>query len=183
MQQFEIVLKNDKTKSYHFIALLLVLLNLAVFIFLLVAKIHFYEASAAVLLIGLYIIYQVYAAKKNNISFNVNQVTFFVLAGTWVSLQNYLAAFACAVTGILYHLSLQKLKFVFNENCVMRMNFPAAEYSWNKLSNVILKDNILTIDFNNNKLIQAEIENEGNIDETNFNKFVQACLNTISYSQ
>lgn len=182
MQQFEIVLKNDKIKSYHLIALFLIFLNLSAFIFFLVARIHFYESSVSILLLGLYIIYQLYSAKKKNIAFSLNAITFFLLAGTWISLQNYLAAFACVVTGIFYHLSLQKLKFVFNENCVKRMNFPTAEYGWNKLSNVILKDTILTIDFTNNKLIQSEIENEKDIDETKFNEFVQSYLNAVSYS-
>jgi hypothetical protein len=171
MQQFEIVLKNDKIKSYRFIALFLVLLNLAIFIFFLFAKIYFYEASVALLLLGLYIIYQLYNAKKNHTTFYINEITFFILAGSWIALQNYFAALACVLVGVLYHLSLQKLTFVFNNNYIKRMNFPQAEYSWNTMSNVILKDNILTIDFNNNKLIQAEIENA--VNETEFNEFVQ----------
>jgi len=171
MQQFEIVLKNDKIKSYRFIALFLVLLNLAIFIFFLFAKIYFYEASVALLLLGLYIIYQLYNAKKNHATFYINEITFFILAGSWIALQNYFAALACVLVGVLYHLSLQKLTFVFNNNYIKRMNFPQAEYSWNTMSNVILKDNILTIDFNNNKLIQAEIENA--VNETEFNEFVQ----------
>ena len=41
-------------------------------------------------------------------------------------------------------------------------------------ANVILKDNILTIDFKNNKLIQVEIEN--NINEIQFNEFARQQL-------
>ncbi len=180
MQLFKIVLKNDKTKSYQFIALLLVFLNLAIFIFLLFMKVHFYEASAALLLTGLYVIYLKYKAKKTHTRFFINEVTFFILAGSWVALQNYLAVFLCIILGVMYHLSLQKLAFVFNENHVKRMNFPEAEYSWSMLSNVILRDNILTIDFNNNKLIQAEIEND--INEIEFNEFAQSRLKTFSHS-
>jgi len=42
------------------------------------------------------------------------------------------------------------------------------------LANVMLKDNILTVDFRNNKLIQLEIE--GNINEIQFNEFAQQQL-------
>ncbi|MEP6926410.1 MAG: hypothetical protein ABI834_02185 [Ginsengibacter sp.] len=174
MQQFEITLKNDKIKFYKFIALLLALLNLAVFIFLLISDVHFYEAAAALLLSGLYLIYILYTAKKNHRIFFVSEITFFILAGSWVALQNYLIAFACVLLGILYHLSLQKLQFVFNEHFVKKINFPQKQYEWEMLSNVMLRDNILTIDFKNNKLIQLEIES--NLSEVNFNQFAQQQL-------
>lgn len=174
MQHFEITLKNDKIKFYKFIALLLVLLNVAVFIFLLTAHVHFYEAAAALLLSGLYLIYLLYVAKKNKSPFFINTIIFFILAGSWVALQNYLVAFGCVTLGILYHLSLQKLQFVFNGNFVKKMNFPQKGYSWEMFANVMLKDNILTIDLKNNKLIQLEIE--GNIDETLFNEFAHQQL-------
>ena len=130
MQQFEIILKNDKIKSYKFIALLMVLLNIAVFIYLLIAGIHFYEASAALLLSGLYLVYLIYAAKKNKRAFFINEITFFILAGCWLALQNYVIAIACATLGILYHLSLQKIQFVFNDNFIKKINFPRKEYPW-----------------------------------------------------
>jgi hypothetical protein len=174
MRHFEIILKNDKTKFYKFIALLLVLLNLAVFIFHLIADVHFYEAAAALLLSGLYLIYQRYAAKKNTSVYFINGLTFFILAGSWVALQNYWIAFACAALAILYHLSLQKLQFVVNDNFVKKMNFPQKVYSWEMLANVMLRDNILTIDLKNNKLIQLEIES--NISESQFNEFAQQQL-------
>jgi hypothetical protein len=174
MQQFEVTLKNDKIKFYKSIALLLVLLNLAVFIFLLIADVHFYEDAAALLLLGLYLIYLLYKSKKNKSVFFINGITFFILAGSWVALQNYLMAFACVTLGILYHLSLQKIQFVFNGSFVKKMNYPQKAYSWEMLANVMLRDNILTIDLKNNKLIQLEIES--NINEIQFNEFVHQQL-------
>ena len=63
------------------------------------------------------------------------------------------------------------------------MNFPPVEYQWNQLSNVMLRDNILTLDFNNNKLIQIEIENEKNINEVEFNEFAQQQILKYSNSE
>jgi len=174
MQQFEITLKNDKIKFYKFISLLLVLLNLAVFVFLLIANVHFYEAAAALLLSGLYLIFLLYIAKKNKDVFSVNEVTFFILAGSWVALQNYLVAFACVLLGILYHLSLQKLQFLFSNSFVKKLNFPQKVYAWEMFANVVLRDNILTIDLKNNTLIQFEIESD--ISESQFNAFAQQHL-------
>lgn len=174
MQQFEIILKNDKIKSYKFIALLLVSLNIVVFTYLVIAGIHFYEASGALLLSGLYLIYLRYAAKKNRRAFFINEITFFILSVCWLVLQSYLIAIACATLGILYNLSLQKIQFLFNDNFVKKINFPQREFQWEMFSNIVLKDNILTVDFRNNKLIQVEIEN--NINEIQFNEFAQQQL-------
>jgi uncharacterized YccA/Bax inhibitor family protein len=50
--------------------------------------------------------------------------------------------------------------------------FKTIIFPWSAMDNVILKDNILTIDFKTNKLIQVEVANQGTvIDETAFNRF------------
>ncbi len=58
----------------------------------------------------------------------------------------------------------------------MKLNFPEKEYLWNTFNNVILKDNILTLDFKNNHLIQAEVEEPKNMDEKQFNSFAKSQL-------
>ena len=110
----------------------------------------------------------------------MDEVAFFILAGCWVALRNYPIAGGCLLMGILYHFSLQKLRFVFNNIFIKKINFPPAEYQWNQMSNVMLRDSIITLDFNNNKLIQLEIDNEKNISEVEFNEFAQQQI--IKYS-
>ena len=183
MQQFEIVLKNYKIRSYRFIALLIVFFNLAIFIFLLFSDKYFYNAAASLFLIAAYCLYRFYVAKKYKSGFYMDEVSFFILAGCWVALQNYLVVAGCVVMGILYYFSLQKLLFVFDNTSVKKKNFPSAEYSWNNFSNVMLKDNILTLDFDNNKLIQLEIETEKNINEFEFNEFAQQQILKYSGSE
>ena len=74
--------------------------------------------------------------------------------------------------GLLYKVSLQEIKFVFGHENIIKMNFPQKKLDWNLLNNVILKDNILTLDFKNNKLLQAEIE-KNDINEIDFNSFAK----------
>ena len=186
MQQFEphsyqIVLKNYKIKSYRFIALLVVFSNLAVFLFLLFSDKYFYDAAASLFLIAVYCLYRFYIAKKNKSGFYMDVVSFFILAGCWVALHNYAIVAVCALMGMLYHFSLQKLLFVFNNASVKKMNFPSSEYQWSGFSNVMLRDNILTLDFNNNKLIQCEIEND--INEVEFNEFAQQQILKYSHPE
>jgi hypothetical protein len=183
MPQFEITLKNYKIKSYRFIALLIVLFNLAIFIYLQFFDKYFYDAAASLFLIAVYGLYRFYIAKKNKSGFYMDEVSFFILAGCWVAIRNYPIAIGCLLMGILYHISLQKLLFVFNNISVKKINFPPSEYSWSEFSNVMLRDNILTLDFDNNKLIQLEIENEKNINEVEFNEFAHHQLVKYSNSE
>jgi hypothetical protein len=54
-------------------------------------------------------------------------------------------------------------------------------FPWAEMDNVILKDNLLTIDFKSNKIIQVEIvEPARGVDETEFNLFCNELLNHIS---
>ena len=173
MQQFEIILKNDRIKAYRFFALILVLLNTAIFIFLLAYDSMRYEAAAALTLTAIYVFIRIYLTKKNKRTNYIDGVIFFVLAGSWIVLQNYIMVVACVVTGILYHLAMRKLIFVFNEMVVRKLNFPKVEYRWNAFTNVIIKDKILTLDLVNNKLVQLEIENDASLDENRFNNFAR----------
>jgi hypothetical protein len=177
--QFDIILKNDKIKSYRTIAQIILLLNLVVFIFMLFYDEYRYEAASAILLIGIYIFMRLYFIKKYNQGNYLDQVLLFVLAGCWLGLQNYVMVAAMVILGIFYHLALQKLQFVFTPEKVFKLNFPGKEFEWNVFNNVILKDNILTLDFKNNKLIQAEIEKSQNINEQQFNSFAQSKLTVL----
>ncbi len=183
MQQFELILKNYKIKSYRSIALLIVFFNLAVYIFLLFSDAHFYNAAASLFLVSAYSLYRFYVAKKTKTKFFMDEFSFFILAGSWVALHNYAIAAGCILMGILYYFSLQKLQFVVDSNSIKKLNFPGTEYPWDKFANVLLRDNILTLDFNNNKLIQAEIEDGENIDETEFNAFAQHQLLKFSHPE
>ena len=171
--QFEITLKNEKIKSYRSIALIILLLNLAVFILMLFYDEYRYEAASSILLVGIYIFMRLYFIKKYNQGNYLDQVLLFVLAGCWFGLQYYYAVAALVLLGVLYHLALQKLQILFSNEKVIKMNFPEKEYSWELFSNVIVKDNILTLDFKNNHILQAEIEQPKNLDEKKFNAFAK----------
>lgn len=66
----------------------------------------------------------------------------------------------------------KKFNVVFDEEKITYPSFPVKRF-WKEVSNVVLKDNVLTIDLENNKLIQFVIDKEsaGKIDEKEFNEF------------
>lgn len=56
--------------------------------------------------------------------------------------------------------------------------FKTVLFPWSAMENVILKDNLLTIDFKTNKILQVEIVEEGKVvDEAAFNLFCNERLN------
>ena len=55
--------------------------------------------------------------------------------------------------------------------------FPFKNYAWQQLRNVMLKDNLLTLDFTNNKILQKETETDVSLEtEREFNEFCKAHL-------
>ena len=176
MEQFDIILKNDKIKSYNNIAWIFLILNFAVFILLLFYDIYRYASIAFIGALIIYLLMRGYLFKSNKTKFLIDEFVFFIPAAGWLGMHNYLIALGCLIMGFLYKLSLQRIKFVFTREKVEKVNFPKKELAWNEFNNVILKDHILTLDFKNNKLIQAEIEKSLEINEVIFNSFAKAQL-------
>jgi hypothetical protein len=177
MAQFELTLKNDKVKSYQWIALINLLLNAAVF-----ALLSFYEAYRAVAIasigaLALYALLRWYVSEKQGARHFFDEFAFFIPAICWFGMNNYLFMILLILMGFLFRFSMQPIRFVFTAQKVIKTNFPKKEFEWNAFSNVILKDNILTLDLRNNKLIQAEIEKPQELKEDQFNVFVRDQMN------
>ena len=176
MQQFEIFLENDKKKFYSNIAWIFLFLNFGIFIFLVFYDAYHYPALAFIVALLLYLLLRWYLFNKKRINYLIDEFVFFIPAAGWLGLHSYGIAIACIVMGILYKLSLQKLQFIFTGEKLVKINFPKKECAWNELNNVTLKDRILTLDFTNNKLLQAEIEKSQDVNEVEFNAFAQSHL-------
>ena len=172
MQQFEIIIKNDKVKLYRTIAKIFLLLNFAVFIFLLFYETYRYPSIAFLIAFILYLLLRQYLFRKGYVNNILDEFVFFIPAAGWLGMHNYMIGIGCILMGLLYKLSLQEIKFVFGHENIVKMNFPQKRIDWDLLNNVILKDNILTLDFKNNRLLQAEVEKNG-INEIDFNSFAK----------
>ncbi|GAC1384828.1 MAG: hypothetical protein NVSMB45_13100 [Ginsengibacter sp.] len=94
---------------------------------------------------------------------------------TWVYLDNYLMAMLNILLFIFSYQSSQQVSFIFSEKHIIKDGFFSKVYEWEGFNNVILKDNILTLDFNNNKVLQVETEPLGENEES-FNTFVKEIL-------
>ena len=177
MQQFEIILKNNKQRSYHMIALINLILNTLIFVFLSFYDLFRTVALSSVFAIGLYLLLRWYVVKKQTSIPFFDEFVFFIPAMCWFGFHNYLLMGILIILGILYRISIQKIQFLFTRSSVIKTNFPKKTFEWKSFSNVVLRDNILTMDFKNNHLIQSEIEDPEKINQHDFNEFIQSKIN------
>jgi hypothetical protein len=177
MHTFEITIRNDRIKSYRVISWLIFIPHLAYFLFLISQG-----QSAGIkglILIGLGLCYRVilYITQKKPVY--PDPVFYFLMCLFWLSQESYLLAAIVTVLDIFLGISMTKMVFIFTKYNIERKAFPYKKYSWADIENVILKDGILTIDFKDNKLIQAEVDPSTPIDEAQFNSFSLTNLSTI----
>jgi hypothetical protein len=177
MQQFEIIIKNEKTRFYNKIALINLLLNFILFFFLLFYDEFQLIGLSSILALGLYLLLRWYVLKKQQATQFFDEFVFFIPAMCWFGFRSYALMIILVILGFLFKFSMQKIRFVFTRQNVMKTNFPKKEYDWNLFSNVMLRDNILTLDFKNNKLIQVEIEDPEKINSVDFNEFAESKIN------
>ena len=175
MRQFEIEIRNEKKHSYRVYNWFALVISLAGFLFLLFFNEWFIEAMGAIVIVIIYLLTRFYRRKKHQTVYLFDDQGYFLflLSFAWLGLQKFIVAGICLLLGLVYQAAMQKIIFHFSKKGVTKTNFPKKEIEWNTLDNVILKDRILTIDFKNNHIIQGEVESSKNINEGNFNDFVQ----------
>ena len=80
----------------------------------------------------------------------------FAVAGSFFMLEWWITLLV-VVMGILQLFIKSQYDIEINEEFVFLKTFPQKKVGWQSLQNVIIKDELLTIDYNNNKIFQAEI--------------------------
>lgn len=181
MQKFELVLKNERIKAYKTFILFFIALNI---IFLITLAITTKDSTIrsksllAVFLTVFSLAVEYYLRKKNKqYSGKGAALLYFVLA--YLLLHYWWMALSVLIVAILYSVSLRRLIVYINTNQIIYPSFPKKTFHWDDLNNIILKDGLLTIDFKNNKLAQAEVVNGGNDYDLNEQEFNDFCRNHL----
>ena len=177
MKQFELILKNEKEASYKRISILLLVLNLVGILFITYLK-GFKSwmpfIMAAIAIFSAFI--ALYSRTKNERSPLTG--AFFVLSLAWILADYWVVGLLNFLFMILHIAVLQKPIVNINETHVIYPSFPRKKIDWQELSNLMIKDGLLTIDFKNNKIIQQQIaEISSTINEKEFNDFCRQQLN------
>jgi hypothetical protein len=173
MQKFKLELNNEKVKSYDRFTVFIFLLNAAAIAGSLYAmygsagnnKIGFISLILLLLSIFTYILAPI--KKNKDILFLTaagGVFLYWVFTGYW-----WIGLIMLSLFG-LYLVSKRKLIVNVEPDKIIYPAFPKRTITWDELNNVILKDGLLTIDFKNDKLIQATVRNT-ETNEKDFNDF------------
>ena len=176
MEEYIIELPNEKTRSYLYITMFILLINGIAFgnVFgsAVTEKIKNFSAGGMMMSGASILFILVYFYMKKLSGYRVG-IPFLLLSICWLLIGNYLFAILVLCFAVIGFYTSRKFNVIFTKDKIHYPSFPAKTFLWNEVSNVMLKDDVLTIDLKNNKLIQAVIA-EGDvdeIDEENFNEF------------
>jgi hypothetical protein len=126
---------------------------------------------------ALYILVVLYEGfSKKIISDNAHRTLFIWSAVGWARSPFFWVSVLLLLFFVLDFVSQRKLILSVYENSIEYPSFPRRQIEWNELSNLVLKDGLVTIDFKNNKIIQQTILNS-DISEQEFNDFCRKQLN------
>lgn len=180
---FVVTLKHPDYKIYNVISMLMCAMAVTTSIFGMLHSNFISIEWINIFLIGFIFFYLLIPyLNKNNEGF--------ILTFKW-------ALFACAFLWLFYPLNAISIAFFyviaallerqikfpqeigFDKDGITFNTFPFRQYAWQEIANLILKDNLLTIDFKNNKVLQKETESEVTPEiEKEFNQFCFLNLNT-----
>lgn len=181
MEKYFLVLRNDKLRQYDRIALLIALLQVALFLILAIyAAQKYYRVmgfiGAGMVAAGLGLHYFL-SRKLGGQGRNYLRITLWLATIGWIMNANWVAAIISFVLELLYTASRTRQTVGFYSDKIEITSFSRRAVQWDQLSNVVLRDGLLTLDFRNNKIIQREIEHEpGTLNERDFNEFCRIQL-------
>lgn len=182
--KYSFTLKDNNQKAYNLFTWFLFFLHIAAAMFALNTNDNKVKLSIIILL-GFYVllssVYYFYRKHPKALE-TFSLIMALMYANFWFQQVGILAALVFAAVYITVTVVKGKNTTVLiaDDGVHLTRLFKTVVFPWAAMENVLLKDNLLTIDFKTNKIIQVEIvENNRMTDETEFNLF---CKDHISRS-
>jgi len=184
MAAYQLTLRNDKTRLYDRFALFLLLFQLVPAGWIVSSGafvVPVKTAAVAAILLTL----AAMAAYLGWLLTAAKQILFYlailVAVPCWWLAGNGWAGPAIAVLALLYYLARKKPVVEVSQAGVRYPSLANRHFSWQQIANIVLKDGLLTIDLQNNQLIQQPLdENNPAPNEADFNEF---CRQQLSQPQ
>lgn len=182
--QYVVTLKNTSRKFIDVFSLLLLGISALLFLreqyFSDNIKISYLFGGIAIVIIGGY---NFYRQKRTGATVYYSSALFIAAIG-WVTMP-YLAwlFIPFALLGLFERQAKMPLEVGFTDTEIVINTLIRRRYKWTEFSNIILKDDLLTLDFKNNRLLQREtINEEGDAQEDEFNEYCRKQLGgVVSY--
>lgn len=182
---FVFVLPQKRLRSYNNIASFMLLFAVVEFAIVM----YHYPSPLAIISYSIplaFIIgYWVYAQQKladRNTKLFLSPALFAAAAGWLIPFgSNLFIGLLYLIAGALEHKARTPQRVIISNKDVTVTGFPEKHIDWRLLTNVVLKDNLLTIDYKSNKLFQSEVAIvTTDLQEASFNRF---CAENLKKSQ
>jgi hypothetical protein len=179
--QYVVTLKNTSRKYTDTFSLLLLIISALLFLreqyFSANIKIAYLFGGLAIAAIAGWNIYQ---QKKNN-KIVYYSSALFIAAIAWVTMPYLSWLFLpFALMGLFERQAKMPLEVGFTDTEIAINTLIRRRYKWTDFNNIILKDDLLTLDFKNNRLLQREtIDEEGDAEEDEFNVYCRKQLASV----
>lgn len=178
---YVVTLKNERKKYLDFVSIIICLISFLFFInaFINSGFTQFVFPIAAIL-IAVIAGYNIYSSFKAPGITKYYSRALMIAGIIWFALPvGYFALLGAIfiLLSLVEKYSKANLEIGFDNNNVVINTLIKRSYQWSDFSNIVLKDNILTLDFQNNKIIQQEtIDEPGDADEEEFNDWCRERL-------
>ncbi len=171
-----LVLKNPRIKQYNLLAVIIAWIHTVVFIIILFSA--DYNLIRIIAAAGLAIVDSAFILRNKfrgaGTFMQPYSIMYYCLVVAWPLLGYYWVTPIIMLITVLDILARQTPIVYFSAERIEFPSIPKKIIRWNELSNVVLKDSLLTIDFKNDKLLQSEVER--GTDEEAFNISVKPFL-------
>jgi hypothetical protein len=178
MEEYRIILANDKLRSYRIISLLVLAINIGGIAWVTINTglnlTWGYTVIGVVLLVNVLI--QLMPGMNKDHQQYLYALAYAAIVIAWLKWGIYWMAILVVIAYILYIISRRPMLVSFTKDHITYPSVPARQIEWKEISQVILKDGLLTIDFRNNKVIQQMVQNDSELQEKEFNDFCRTNL-------
>jgi len=180
---FPLLLINTRKRQYLVLGRFLVLLSASLLIYsaLLADPSNKYKMLFAGIILPLILLIcqRILFAKKKITAERQVDVFLFIMTYTWLIHSFYILFALLLLLHFLFKISLRTLRLVVAPEGIRYPSFPAKMIPWSQIENLIVKDDLLTIDTKKNTLIQQLIEPNSFIDSQELEAFNTYCQQQI----
>jgi hypothetical protein len=181
MRSFSIQIPNDKAATYKVVTLIIAIINLLTFGF---SFLNRHGGSSGVLAIVGFIVSLlllmalIFNKDTGKLAVLRVGILFIVCALLWFFTGSYLLGLLLLGFALLGFITFNKKVIDFSAEGIKYPSFPVKSIPWKEVDFVILKDDILTIEMKNNRLMQFTLEKgtSSTINPQEFNHFCKEQL-------
>lgn len=177
--QYVVVLKNPQNRYMDLLGIFLSVLSLAFFAreMLVSGAVSLAYPLGIIFIVGV-LIWNLYQSYRKGRKVYYSRALL-IAALVWMKMPYFQwITFVLIILAFLEYQAKYSVEIGFSEKEIVINTLFRKRYHWKDFTNIMLKDNLLTMDFVNNRLLQKEIEDEEDYeaDEDEFNGYCRQML-------